>query len=168
MTMKNTASKGKQSGLTILEFTLIALALLMLIFGAFEFSRYVFSMQMLNEMTRKAARLAVVCSIDDRNDIVNLPGVVGHRPSGFLETNLSIEYLDIEGEPVLDLQDDFANIRFVKAQIEGYKFRFIPLLSFIGDAGAITAPSFPTILPTESLGIVRPNINNENGAKEDC
>lgn len=162
--MKKSVDKHKQGGITILEFTLICLTLLTLMFGAFEFSRYVFSMQMLNELSRKAARLAVVCSVNDSADIVDLPGVVENRPLGFLAENLSISYLNGSGSETTA----FEEIRFVKAEIVGYQFRFIPLLSFIGDGGAINTPNFPTILPAESLGIIRPNVNNENGTVEDC
>lgn len=174
--MKN--KKSSQKGITIIEFTLVLIGAMTLMVAAFEFGRYVFSMQMLNEMSRKAARLAVVCSINDRDDIADLAEVVENRPVGFVATNLSIDYIDATGTSVN--VDDFASlsvsdqnfvmsqVRFVRAEIVDYQFQFFPLLSFIGDAGAIGTPSFPTILPVESLGIVRPNTGQTAGTVEDC
>ncbi|NOI24331.1 TadE/TadG family type IV pilus assembly protein [Vibrio mediterranei] len=170
--------KKSQSGITIIEFSIVLLGALILMFAAFEFGRYVFSMQMLNEMSRKAARLAVVCSISDRDDIADLPEVSENRPVGFVATNLSIDYVDSTGASVnvdnfATLSEDDQNfvmsqVRFVRAEITGYQFQFFPLLSFIGTAGAISTPSFPTILPVESLGIVRPNTGETAGVVEDC
>ncbi|WP_394152188.1 TadE/TadG family type IV pilus assembly protein [Vibrio maritimus] len=171
-------SKNGQKGITIIEFTMILLGALIMMFAAFEFGRYIFSMQMLNEMSRKAARLAVVCSISDRDDIADLPEVTENRPVGFVASNLSIEYVDNTGATVnvdnfSTLSEDDQNVilsqvRFVRAEITNYQFQFFPLLSFIGNAGAINTPSFPTILPIESLGIVRPNAGSANGTIEDC
>lgn len=168
----------KQSGMTIIEFTVIAWGLLVLVFFAFEIGRYMFSMQMLNEMTRKAARLATVCAVTDQGDITNLPEVVENRIIGFEPENLAIDYVDASGSSVSvagysGLSDGgkaavLAQIRFVSAEITGFQFQFFPILSFVGDGGAIDVPSFKTLLPVESLGIVRPNSGSEDGTTEDC
>ncbi|MFA0442262.1 TadE/TadG family type IV pilus assembly protein [Vibrio sp. 10N.222.51.C12] len=175
----NSIKKGrKEDGITIIEFTMVLLGAMIMMFAAFEFGRYIFSMQMLNEMSRKAARLAVVCSISDRDDIAELPQVTENRPVGFAANNLSIEYVNSLGDTVdvdnfstLSESDQnfiMSQIRFVRAEITNYQFQFFPLLSFIGNAGAINTPSFPTILPVESLGIVRPNTGETTGVVEDC
>lgn len=182
--MRYRSTIGKKSGVTIIEFTLVILVALLLIFTAFEFSRYVLSMQMLNEMTRKAARLAVVCSIESRDDILTLPEVVENSPTDFNSSYLLINYLDRDGvevnvdgftsEPDEDDKDEmnqiFSTIRFVTAEIdtENFKFQFVPLLSFFGEAGAVEVPSFKTILPIESLGIIRNNDGSPSGAIEHC
>jgi hypothetical protein len=168
----------RQSGMTIIEFTVIAWGLLVLVFFAFEIGRYMFSMQMLNEMTRKAARLATVCAITDQADIPSLPEVVENRPSGFAEENLVISYVDSAGSPVSvagfsGLSSGaqaaiMSQIRYVSAEISGFQFQFFPLLAFIGNGGAVDVPSFKTLLPVESLGIVRPNTGSTNGTIEDC
>lgn len=169
---------NSQRGLTIIEFTLIAWGLFVLMFFAFEVGRYMFTMQMLNEMTRKAARLAVVCSIEDQYDIRDLAEVKENRPTGFVADNLLIDYVDINGAVVSvagfsGMDEDAKNlvlsqIKFVKTEISEYQFRFMPLLNFLGDSGAINVPTFRTLLPTESLGIVRPNSGSEYGTIEDC
>ncbi|SEG24368.1 TadE/TadG family type IV pilus assembly protein [Vibrio hangzhouensis] len=178
--MRTTAKR--QKGITIIEFTLIALGLFVLMFLAFEIGRYMFSMQMLNEMTRKSARLAVVCSILDQQDIASLPEVVENRPLGFDTEDLVISYLDRTGSVVettgfgsmsIDEQNFvLSQVRFVKSEVmsgeTGYRFRFFPLLAFVGDGGAVSVPPFTTTLPVESLGIVRPNTGSLNGTIEDC
>lgn len=170
--------KKKQSGMTIIEFTIIAWGLLVLVFFAFEIGRYMFSMQMLNEMTRKAARLATVCAITDQGDITSLPEVIENRPIGFEAENLVIDYVDAAGSPVSvagfsGLSSGaqaaiMSQIRYVSAEVSGFQFQFFPLLAFIGNGGAVDVPSFKTLLPVESLGIVRPNTGSTNGTIEDC
>ncbi|MCG6221217.1 TadE/TadG family type IV pilus assembly protein, partial [Vibrio diabolicus] len=83
----------KQRGVTQLEFSLIALAVILVLFLIVEFAIYFFSVQMVNEVTRRAARLATVCYIADRDDIPNLPAISDLYPSGFSASNLQIDYL---------------------------------------------------------------------------
>ncbi len=164
-------------GVTIIEFTLIVLAVLMLIFFAFEMGRYVFTMQMLNEMTRKASRLAAVCTVDINKNIRDLSQVVENRPINFESENLEISYLDLSGDTVgitgyengTQTGDTIVSqIRYVKSEVINYQFQLTPLLSFLGDSGKIDMPSFSTILPSESLGIIRNNEGNPTGAWDDC
>ncbi|ANQ22458.1 pilus assembly protein TadE [Vibrio natriegens] len=166
----------RQKGVTQVEFTLIALAVLLVIFSIIEFALYFYSIQMANEVTRRAARLATVCYIADRDDIPELPAVKGLYPPGFSSENLTISYLDKDGDsvdvsgfltsPPADtdaLNATFATIRFVKAEAD-YTFKFLVLSLLINAVGA--SPEFQTILPAESLGVLRP----EDGldAVEDC
>ncbi|MGR5066886.1 TadE/TadG family type IV pilus assembly protein [Vibrio alfacsensis] len=167
--------KNRQKGVTQVEFTLIALAVLLVIFSIIEFALYFYSIQMANEVTRRAARLATVCYIADRDDIPNLPAVKGLYPPGFSSDNLSITYLDANGVEVNVneffsqtpdtgvLNSIFANIRFVKAEAD-YTFQFMMLSLLINAVGA--SPEFQTILPAESLGVLRPE--DGLGSIEDC
>ncbi|MCF7354026.1 TadE/TadG family type IV pilus assembly protein [Vibrio sp. CK2-1] len=148
--MKTTTIK-RQLGLTIVEFTLIASALMLTLFGAFEVGRYVFTYQMMNEMTRKAARLASVCAVD--SNIPNLPRVQQNYPPNFQPEKLVIDYLRDNGQVVVDPTNNQGSIYFVRARVDNYQYQFIPLLNFIGNSGALTMPSFETVLPRESLGI---------------
>ncbi|HDM8039841.1 TPA: pilus assembly protein [Vibrio fluvialis] len=61
MTMKR---KGTQQGVTIIEFTVVSAATLLLIFAILEAGYFVFSMQSLNDLTRRTARIAAVCQVD--------------------------------------------------------------------------------------------------------
>ncbi|MGR5300120.1 TadE/TadG family type IV pilus assembly protein [Vibrio alfacsensis] len=167
--------KNRQKGVTQVEFTLIALAVLLVIFSIIEFALYFYSIQMANEVTRRAARLATVCYIADRDDIATLSSVEGIYPPGFSSDDLSISYLDENGDkvdvrafvPVTAgpevLNPIFATIRFVKAEAD-YTFQFMMLSLLINAVGA--SPEFQTILPAESLGVLRPE--DGLGSIEDC
>lgn len=167
----------KQKGVTQVEFTLIALAVLLVIFAIIEFALYFYSIQMANEVTRRAARLATVCYIADRDDIPQLPAVKGLYPPGFSSENLKISYLKVEEDTdgtinIVALTDTevaafsdtsaststlnniFTKIRFVKAEVVDYEFKFFVLSALINAVGV--SPRFQTILPAESLGILRP------------
>lgn len=170
--MKRVTSKG----VTQVEFLMIALAVLLVIFAIIEFALYFFSAQMANEVTRRAARLATVCYIADRDDIPSLPSLTNIYPPGFEPEDLTISYLDINGEEVdvsgffatppasdSELNTTFGQIKFVRAEAD-YTFRFLVLSLLIDAVG--TTPSFITILPAESLGVRRPESGNED--IEDC
>ncbi len=167
---------GNKKGVTQIEFLMIALLVLLVFFSIIEFALYFFSVQMANEVTRRAARLATVCYIADRDDIPNLPSLTNIYPPGFEPEDLTISYLDINGEEVdvsgflatppasdTELNATFGQIRFVRAEAD-YTFRFMVLSLLINAVGA--TPSFITILPAESLGVRRPESGNED--IEDC
>ncbi|ANQ55286.1 TadE/TadG family type IV pilus assembly protein [Vibrio parahaemolyticus] len=161
----------KQEGVTQLEFSLIALAVILVLFLIIEFALYFFSVQMVNEVTRRAARLATVCYIADRDDIPNLPAVSNLYPSGFTANNLQIDYLDANGASVnvagflstppadkATLDSQFVQIKYVRARAVNYTFQFFVLAALINAVG--NTPAFETILPAESLGILRPEGTN--------
>ncbi|MBS9933407.1 TadE family protein [Vibrio alginolyticus] len=157
----------KQKGLTQLEFSLIALAVVLVLFMIIEFALYFYSVQMVNEITRRSARLATVCFIADRDEIPQMPAVANLYPSGFTAANLQIDYLDSSGASVdvsgflttppaasTVLNAQFAQIKYVRAQAVDYEFRFFVLAALINAVG--TTPAFETILPAESLGVLKP------------
>ncbi|MEF1309659.1 pilus assembly protein [Vibrio mytili] len=176
----------RQKGVTQVEFTLIALAVLLVIFSIIEFALYFYSIQMANEVTRRAARLATVCYIADRDDIRELPALKGLYPPGFSSDNLKISYLkaekDVDGNlqiealtdaevaefssssPTIDLNDVFSHIRFVKAEVVDYEFKFFVLSALLNVVGV--SPKLQTVLPAESLGVLRPETGLD--AHEDC
>ncbi|MGR5210362.1 TadE/TadG family type IV pilus assembly protein [Vibrio rotiferianus] len=158
---------SKQKGVTQVEFSIIAVSVLLVIFVILEFAAYFYSTQMVNEVTRRAARLATVCYVADRDDIPSMPAVTNIYPSGFNANNLEITYLDQNGNtvdvsgflstPMADstvLDATLTQIKYVKARAINYSFQFVVLSFLINAIG--TTPNFETILPAESLGILRP------------
>jgi len=142
-------SPTKQRGLTTAEFAIVGGMFLMLLFSVIEIGRAMFLWNAMVEATRRAARVAVVCPIGDPS-IVRV-GLFAD-PNGFGEQlipglkpeNLAITYLDLAGQPTAD----FLSIRYVRAEIVGYKHRLmIPFMDKV-----LTPPSFATTLPRESLG----------------
>lgn len=151
---KDSCSKT-QKGLATVEFTIIATAMLIIFFGIFEIGRYVYSIQMLNEATRRAARLASVCYVDNNTNIPAMNTITSLLPSGFSKSSLDVEYLDNSNSKIADPVTNFTDISFVRARIDtsntSYTF-FNVLTHFTGKSSVI--PEFETTLPAESLGVI--------------
>lgn len=152
--------KKKHNGISIIEFTIVSTVLLICLFGVIELSRFVFSLQMLNEMTRKAARMATVCEIDQGAVIPGLPSITSIAPTDYEPSMLKIDYLDATGTSVYSgvgtiTNEEFLRIKFVRAKVEDFSFGFTLLSNLLGDN--VNVPAFETILPSESLGIYRPD-----------
>jgi hypothetical protein len=136
----------------MVEFAIIGGLFLMLLFSVIEIGRAMFTWNAMVEATRRAARVAVVCPVDDPSiaqvGVFAAPDGSGSSAVPALKPeHLAVSYLDRDGVPTAD----FLAIRFVRAEIVGYRHRLlIPFLSRI-----ITPPSFATTLPRESLGVPR-------------
>ena len=146
----------RQRGLTSVEFTVVGLVFFTILFGAIEVGRLFFVMNALDEATRRGARMAAVCQINDpaieQVAIFNQSGD-GSASSfvGGLETaNINLRYLDANGTAV-DPATQFGAIRYVEASIVGYQHQLIIPGNFL----TIAAPDFRTTLPRESLGVSR-------------
>lgn len=155
--------RSDQKGIALVEFTLIATFLLFLLIGIMEMARIMYSMQSLSEMTRRGSRLAAVCYVSDQSDIPALDAITAIAPKGFLPEHLIIEYLDADGEAVpgnLTVNANFAKIRFVSARIDNFSYQL--LIPFITLNLTNFVPQFQTIIPAESLGVLRPTPTNPN------
>ncbi|WP_394125563.1 TadE/TadG family type IV pilus assembly protein [Vibrio hepatarius] len=140
----------KVKGITIIEFTVMSSFLMMIMLAIASIGYFMFSMQAVSESVRAAARMAAVCEINDtgiKTFVANTSYI-----SSVGEANITIEYLD-EGSNVLatPVAED---VRFVRARATDLNYRFVALLSFIGDSGVLPMPSFETTIPSESLGQV--------------
>jgi len=152
-------SKQKQQGTTLIEFSVVASLFFILIFSIIEFGRLLFTWHVLNETSRRAARLASVCQVTDaeQSDTL-LAALIDNVPlPNFTVENIEISYLDGLGIPLTtDLTNagNFNQIEFVEAKIDNYQFDLIlPLATFFGVS--FTAPDFKTLMPRESLGVTR-------------
>ncbi len=161
-----------QAGLSIIEFTLVSTVLLMVIFGVFEVGRYMYSLQLINEATRIAARLGVVCRVKERD---NIPALVVPTPlaGGFSSSNLSIDYLDQNGAVVdIDVSseqaenDTYSKIYYVRARVTNFVYQFSGVLSFLGEG--ISIPNYETVRPRENLGYLRADGNDPTSDYTEC
>jgi Flp pilus assembly protein TadG len=145
---------GNQRGLTTVEFAIVGLLFFVILFAVIEFGRLLFAWNTLAEVTRRGARLAVVCPVDDAASIQRLavlmdadgtgqPVIGGLSPS-----HVNILYLDSNGTTVANPQTSFGSIQYVQVQIDGYQHQFI--VPVVGRW--LTPPAFQTTLPRESLG----------------
>jgi hypothetical protein len=151
----------RQKGLSTVEFAVVAVVLFVMIFGVFEVARGYYVYAMLDEVTRRASRLAAVCPINDpaisQMAIFNPSGdtsdsaLVGDLAPG----NVVIDYLDMNAGVVANptTAAGFAQIRYVRARIVGYQHSII--VPFVAGIGSVQMPQFQSILPRESLGIPR-------------
>ncbi len=149
--------RKKQGGLAIIEFTIVSSVLLLLLFGIIEIGRFLFSLQMLNDITRKAARLATVCFIiDDTTLNTKAFGSTFNSPIDLSTLTIDIDYLDDVGASVADptTEAGFGTVRYVRARISGFSYSFSTLAGLFGTLTNVDA--FETTLPSESLGVYRP------------
>lgn len=142
----------KQSGLSTVEFALVAVVLFVMIFGVIEVARAFFVTSALDEATRRGARMAVVCPVND--PAVFQAAAFNNALIPDLDvTDIVVEYLDTAGTVVGNPADPagFPAIRYVRVRVVGYQHQmFIPFLSAL-----FTMPEHATVLPRESLGIPR-------------
>lgn len=145
----------KQLGLSTVEFALVAVLLFTMIFGVIEIARAFFVTSLLDEATRRGARVAVVCPIND-------PAIF--QAAAFNSTlipdldagDITVEYLDDAGAVVANSTDPagFRTISYVRVRVVGYQHQmFIPFLMT-----AFFMPEYATVLPRESLGIPRDGV----------
>ena len=152
-------SQNPQRGQTLVEFALVVLIFLMVLFGILEFSRALWTYNTIVQATRAGARFAVVELPSVTNQTVK-NYVVYHNSAGTgnpvlpgLDTsNVTVTYTRIDpntGNPIAatTLQDKY-NSAYVQVGITGYTFNFlVPILGT-----SITLPAFNTTLQLEGLG----------------
>ncbi|MDO6460718.1 pilus assembly protein [Granulosicoccaceae sp. 1_MG-2023] len=142
--------KHSQSGLTTIEFAMVAGAFFLMLFAMIEVARAGFVWNTLDTVTRRAARVAAVCppnhsaiykvALFGSADSAEPPSLL----SGFTQANLKLEYLDED----FDATGGSFPIAFVRASVVDYQHKvLIPGLGRVLDT-----PSFSTTLPVESLG----------------
>ncbi|BBL69971.1 TadE/TadG family type IV pilus assembly protein [Methylogaea oryzae] len=145
--------KSGQRGSTLVEFAFAGLLLFIALFAALEFARWMYLWNSMTEATRRGARVAAVCPINDPaiarvTVFINPFSGTGTDSPLFPDLdvgNVAVEYLgqdgSVLGAPTYD------NIKFVRVSIQNYSLTYnIPLI------GAVSSPPFSTTLAAESLG----------------
>lgn len=155
-------SLKSQRGVTTVEFAIVGFVALMILFGAIEVARFMFTVNTLQEATRRGARMAAVCSYNDpaiyRAAIFNSTGggTTGPILSGLTTANIRLQYIDDNGNPVTGYvpgdaatESFYYEIAYVQVDVINFTFRFfIPGLDI-----ETTTGGYPTIMPRESLGV---------------
>jgi hypothetical protein len=148
--------RNTQQGTTTVEFAFVGFLLFLILFGLIEVARVMFVMNSLVEVTRRAARVAVVCPVDhiDIKKIGTFNSPAGSDRSRYLQNlstaNFSLEYLNQFGAATTT----FSDIDYVRFSISNYQHQMlIPGLNI-----TINSQSFSTTMPVESLGYV-PELN---------
>ncbi len=159
----------RQRGAAAVEFAIIAMLLFTLLFGIIEFGRLFYVFNTVQEVTRRAAREAVVSEIDETNHpAISLALFGGNSlPAGaeITAANVSIEYLKADRTTILTestLPDNAADniseclkvepndcIAFVRVSIIGATYApMVGLFPFL----SVPIPASTVTMPAESLG----------------
>ncbi len=148
-----------QRGIYAVEFAIVGGFFLFLLFAIIEVGRMMFTYNVLHEASRRAARIAVVCQVDD-TDISNMALFYGaNLIPNLTPANLSISYLDETGNTATGI-----DIVLVKASISNYQHQFL----VPGIARVINSPTFTTFLPRESLGVYHVDDDDTGSGYIDC
>ncbi|MBD3586559.1 pilus assembly protein [Salinimonas sp. HHU 13199] len=142
-----------QQGVYTVEFAIVGAVFFMVLFAVFEVGRLFFTWNVVTEVSRRVARLAVVCDFDQENQLVDEDAVlyaVGDLAPllpNFTAANVSVSYLSEEGAAALA----YGQVEMVRAEIVNYQHQFL----VPGLALTLNSPNFASTLPRESLGVTR-------------
>jgi Flp pilus assembly protein TadG len=152
----------RQRGLASVEFAIVGLATLMILFMAIEMGRLMFTLNTLAEVTRRGARIAAVCTVDNptisRIAIFNDAATDGPSPilKKLTTNNMRVEYLNKDGDVLTGAAGNeatYLQIEYVRVRVVGYQHQLI----IPGMSLSIMAPEYPTTVPRESLGVPKPD-----------
>ncbi len=145
----------RQQGITTVEVAVVGLLVMITLFSLIEVARVFFVLNALDEASRRGARVAAVCQLNDTaiaEITVFNPSGGGAASSllpGLTTGNVVVEYLDQGGNVLANPVASFGLIQFVRVSIAGFTHRLIiPLW-----AQTFTMPNFATTIPAESLGV---------------
>lgn len=149
--------KRRNRGTATVEFAIVGSVVFLVLFAVMEVARVMHTWGMLNEVSRRAVRMATVCQVEQVLDNTVATAVVnqlgGFLP-GFTPENIVIDYLD--GASSIPLSNpattNFNNIRYLRSRIVNYSYQMI--LPLPVDFSGIT-PDFASTVRAESLGKTR-------------
>jgi Flp pilus assembly protein TadG len=155
----NPLNRRRMRGVYVVEFAIIGLLLFTVLFGVLEMGRLYFTVNSLDEVVRRGARLAAVCDIQDpvilRRAIFNAASESGASSliTGLKTADLTLVYLNENGAAVTNPNDlvsgnGFSAIRYVQLRVVGFPFQLL----IPGFGGVFTLPTFRSTIPRESLG----------------
>lgn len=144
--------KNRQSGIYVVEFAIVAGVFFLMMFGAIEVARLMFTWSALDAVTQRGARIAAVCPLND--PAVKQIAIFGENGSstvlpGVNESNVNVVYLTANGNPTANR----GNTSYVQVSIQNYTHQMLipaTVANFV--APLVTAPAFSTLRPAESLG----------------
>jgi len=149
MKAKIVTTTRSQQGTTSVEFAIVGLVFFTIMFGLIDLSRIFFELAALDESTRRGARVAAVCPVNDPYvaQTALFDGLIPNLTTG----NISVEYLDANGTVVgAPAGAGYGSIRYVRVAIQNFQIQTI----IPGLASVISMPPFETTILRESLGRV--------------
>jgi Flp pilus assembly protein TadG len=144
--------RGRQHGVTTVEFAIVGAVFFMVLFGVIEFGRALFVANALSESTRRGARVATICPVGDPRpaQVAIFAGADGRSliAPDLTTANVVVSYLNTAGAAVANPGVNLAAIRYVRVSITGYTQEL--LIPFV--MPQFLMPAFTATLPIESLG----------------
>lgn len=143
------ATRRNQQGTTAVEFAIVGLVFFIVLFALIDLSRLFWNMAALDEATRRGARVAAVCPVNDPY-VAQTALFAGLIPT-LGPQHISLQYVDEDGAVLGNpAAADYGDIRYVRVSIQNFQLQtFIP-----GMMAVIPMPAFTTTIPSESLGRV--------------
>ncbi|HEX9877803.1 MAG TPA: TadE/TadG family type IV pilus assembly protein [Gammaproteobacteria bacterium] len=141
----------RQQGITTVEAAIVTLLALISLFGVLEVGRVFFVFNALEEATRRGARVAAVCQVNDPAiaQIASFNASGSPVVGGLTAANIAVDYMDFAGNIVGDPIGSFGAIEYVRVRIVNFTHQLlIPLF-----VSSFTTPAFAATLPRESLGV---------------
>jgi hypothetical protein len=141
----------RQQGITTVEAAIVTLLALISLFGVLEVGRVFFVFNALEEATRRGARVAAVCQVNDPAiaQIASFNASGSPVVGGLTAANIAVDYIDFAGNIVGDPIGSFGAIEYVRVRIVSFTHQLlIPLF-----VSSFTTPAFAATLPRESLGV---------------
>lgn len=131
---------SRQRGAAVVEFALVALIFFVLLIGIFEFGRVMFTWNSAVEATRRGARLAVVCDINDAQIKAQMRSIL----PVIADDDIDITYSKFDGAACNANSCELVTVE-IKSTAPSFKY-YIPLLM-----PSFNIPQFSTTLTRESL-----------------
>lgn len=149
-----------QRGIYTVEFAIVGSVFLITLLSIIELGITLLTWNALSEATRRGARVAVVCPVNDaaiKNiAMFDVPlGAQGSLIAGLTADDIGLEYLDEDGVEIADTTANYTDIEFVRVLIED-SYNFQAVLPWL--RALVNAPRFSTTLPRESLGVTRDSV----------
>lgn len=162
----NTSPKSRQRGLTTVEFSICGAVYFIVLFGVIEVGRLLFTLNVLDEVTRRGARLASVCPTTSNASVINNAILDGVIVNGLGPEHVSINYfkkdMTLIAQPISS--DDFPDISYLRVEIQDFTHQLL-IPFFFTD---INMPTFTTTVVAESLGVIPPFDSNDTAGTSSC
>ena len=133
----------RSPGAVAVEFALVLVMLLTLVFAAIEFGRAMFVWNSAVDATRRGARMAAIA---EKGDDERVRAAMYLGIAGLQNATVTVDY-SADGQ-FDDTCEGRGSCAFVRVRISGYTFT--PLFPFL--PASIPMPAFATTLPVEALG----------------
>lgn len=146
---QNKRFKSNEQGATLVEFSIAATVLLVVVFGVIEFGRALWTHNALSDAARRGARYATLHSAAEIEQVRNVVVYGNAEGTGTpMIPNLTTEKVTV------DYSNFALNAGTVSVSVTGYEFQFI--VPIVGTS--ITMPNYTTTLTGESVGWIPDNI----------